>query len=597
MLVVIIGCLLLLFYISHRLNQIREPVLSFLKSQIQGEIQIGEIKASLLPAGLRLKNVKLFALGDREPSATIEEMHLRFELFQFFQKEIDARIYIRKPTLRITSPLNGKNNFEEIFVPLISDSNEINISSKKTVWWNRLKVTRIRIYDASFITEEKRNFSPEIESLEISADQIDFDSVQNLSPVKISFHLPRLNRQLIELNFNLRKDPVEKNLQIENGSISWGSAKMKLSGSVLLPNPQRKSVELALEFALLNSDLKKFLNDLKIIIPFAGDLSLRGKIFGSIFDPVIQFIFDSKKLYLSGKEINHLHAEVRKKEKTIEIEKANFGIYGGEVQATGTLIPEKNISGNFNVSFHDLYLSAISGKPHPGRLRGNLKLNSNDILIPNSFSGTGNVSVGPIPLPNLNLKEKIGGAQLLTGGFLFPQLVNLNPLSNSANLIGSQIDSLNSQVSIHGEKISLNPFRFSNSKVSGSGSGEMHSQKTIDASGVATLSSAVTTLLFPDRKFRSSVTGGKGALSIPFRLSGSLENPQFTIEENYLKNLVAKIVGASVQNMIFGDKNHNGLLNPLLKGTPFENIPLPSKSDQKKPISPPEIFKQLFFGN
>ncbi len=597
MLVVIIGCLSLLFYISHRLNQIREPVLSFLKSKIQGDIQIGEIKASLLPAGLRLKNVKLFALGDREPSATIEEIHLRFELFQFFQKQIDARIYIRKPSLRITSPSKGKNNFEEIFAPLISDNREKKISSKESLWWKRLRVTRIRIRDANFSMEDKKTSSKEIENLEISADQIDFDSAENSSPIKISFHLPRLSRELIELSFNLMKDPIEKNLRIENGNIFWGSAKMKLSGLVLLPDLQRKSIELALEFALLNSDLKKFLNDLKITIPFTGDLSLRGKIFGSVFDPMIQFIFDSKKLYLSGKEINHFHAEVRKKEKTIEIEKANFGIYGGEVQAKGSLVPEKNISGNFNVSFHDLHLSAISGKPHPGRLSGNLKLNSNDILIPNSFSGAGNISVGPIPLPKLNLKDKIGGAQLLTGGFLFPQLVNLNPLSNSANLIGSQIDSLNSQVSIHGEKLSLNPFRFSNSKVSGSGSGEIHSQKTIDASGIATLSSAVTTLLFPDRNFRTSITGGRGTLSIPFRLSGSLENPQFTIEENYLKNLVAKIAGASVQSMIFGDKNHNGLLNPLLKGTPFENIPLPPKSDQKKPISPPEIFKQLFFGN
>ncbi len=272
-----------------------------------------------------------------------------------------------------------------------------------------------------------------------------------------------------------------------------------------------------------------------------------------------------------------------------------MGILGGGVDITGALLPEKTISGNFKVNLKNLSLAEITGKPHPARLSGVLEVKSSNVEDPKSFSGEGDISLGPIPLPVVNLRDKLKIAEIISDAALQDKAMNLGFLSSSANVIGTQIDVLNAHVLFSGEDLTLNPYRLSNSHFSASGEANIKNQKNVRASGMATLSSAVTSLLIPDHNFRSALTGGKAALSVPFHVTGSLDHPHFSVDAAYFKDLIAKAAAATLKNMILGDQKPSDLLNSALQGSPLGNIQLPSKNKNSNPK--PKNFEQFLFGH
>ncbi len=577
------------FYISYQLKQIKEPAISFLKSQINGDVQIKEANISLFPAGLRLKQVRLLAPGDTEASATIEEVHLRFDLLQFFQKNIDTQVYVEKPSVRMIASADKKSNFEKIFEPMFSEPVQKSPDLIDKLWWKRLTVTKLVIHHADFNSgKNDKPSSSEIQNLDVAINDLHLISTGKSPLVKMSFNLPSMGRELIKFNFHFNLDQAERILHVEQGNVNWKTVKMQLAGEVLLPNTQRDEMTLNLKFAMPSPEVKNFVKSFMQSFSYTGDLSLSGTITGSPFSPVVLLALDSKRLNLAGKEFSNLHAEVTKKGDAIEIKKSTFGIYGGGADLSGNIVPAKTTSGNFNVYFHHLHLSSVTGKRNVASISGHLDLRSNNIEG-SSYGGGGTVTVGPIPLPNINLKEKIGGAKLLSEGILSSHAINFGVLSNSANIIGTQIDQVTSQVSIQGGDVTLHSFHFSNSKISGSGSGVIHNQQTINASGTAVLSSGVVASIFPDPKFRSSVTNGRGTISIPFHVSGSLENPTFTFDESFLKNVIAKAVESGIKNLLFG--NPAKLLNPILKNTPLKHLPFIGGD---KDSDSPNIFKHIF---
>ncbi len=103
----------------------------------------------------------------------------------------------------------------------------------------------------------------------------------------------------------------------------------------------------------------------------------------------------------------------------------------------------------------------------------------------------------------------------------------------------------------------------------------------------------MTTLLFPDQGFRSALTGGKGALSVPFHVSGPVEDPDFSIDRAYLKELIAKAAAASLKNMILGNQKPMDLLNSALQGGGIGNLPIPQKTQKS---SKPKSFEQFLWG-
>ncbi len=614
--------LFFLFYVSHQLKQVKEPLIAFLKSHIQGDIQMKEAEASLFPPGIRLKELRLFAPGDSEPAAFIEEVDLNFKLFPllFFHVSnhqphsgvegeapvalplegetlapvIDTKIYIRKPKIRMVLGTDGKNNFEKIFEPLLAGQKQKSSGISENLWWKRLSVSKLVIKDARFSSSEARNATPtEIQNLDVEASDIRLESASEPARIKIHFDLPRLSRESVKISLKLQHDPKEEILKLQEGEVRWGAAEMNLGGEVFLPSVQRKNVELNLRFDLDNLDLKKFAKMLVKPLNLAGDVSWHGDISGTAFSPALEMKIDSRTMQVNGKEISKLHSEISKQDKVIEIKKAEMGFWGGLVRATGTMLPEKTISGNFRVDLQSLSLAVITGKPHPARLSGKLDVKGSDIEDARSFSGDGNINLGPIPLPIVNLKDKMKVAEFLTDGSLLAKAINLDFLSSSTNVIGSQIDSLNANISFSGDDIVFNSFRLSNSHFSAIGSGSLQNQKSLKASGTATLSNAVTTLLFPDHNFRSALTSGKGGLSVPFHVSGTVENPDFSIDRAYLKELIAKAAAASLKNMILGNQKPMDFLNSALQGAPLGNLPIPQKAQKN---SKPKNFEQFLFG-
>jgi hypothetical protein len=171
----------------------------------------------------------------------------------------------------------------------------------------------------------------------------------------------------------------------------------------------------------------------------------------------------------------------------------------------------------------------------------------------------------------MNLQNKVKVGEVLTAGTGASHLVNLGMLSSSANLTGTQIPSINASIHFSGNNVTLNSFSLGNEHFNASGSGQIINQKSISASGTATLNPGVTAQLFPDPMFRAAVTGGKSGLSVPFTLSGALDNPDFNIDSGYMSNLIARAAATALPRLLMGGLQPNQMLGQALKNTPLGN--------------------------
>jgi len=577
------GVLALFAYVSFQLRDVKAPLLSFLKNQIDGDLQIADADVSLFPAGINLKGVKLYAPGETTPSATIEKAKLRFNLLPLIQKKIETRVFIYEPDIRLTRGKDGRSNMERIFSPLMAGEKKKEISPEaeamERLWWKRLAVNKLLIEKAHFISiPQKTGKAPtELKNVSIEADEIRFEAGQAPAKIKIRYDLPQISKEPMELRLRLAFQEATQGLQVQEGKFGWGPLAMDLSGEALLPTLARKDVLLNLNFLSPTVDLKKLSKIMTDPLPVSGILSLKGTVTGTAFDPLLKLILDSPSLTVAGKTLANFHAELTKKDKAVQIDKASFGIYGGSVALSGVALPSETTSVNLDVSLRSISLAAAAGSKSPASLSGTLQVASGNIKNPNSFSGGGRISLGPIPLPVVNLQNKIKVGEIVTAGTGANRLVNLGMLSSSANLIGTSIPQINATIKFAGRNVTMSPFSLGNGHFKASGSGAIANQKSIAASGTATLNPSVTAQLFPDPLFRSAVTGGKGGLSVPFTLSGPLDNPDFNIDSGYMSSLIARAAATALPKLLMGGVQPQQMLGAALKNTPL--------ADPKNPLS------------
>ncbi len=580
-----------LYFLSSKIRDIQGPLIRYLQSQIDGEIQIGEAKAVLIPAGIDLFNVKLFAPGETEPSATIRSAQLRFNLIPLIQKKIETSLHISEPDIQLRRGTDGKTNMEKIFAPLVRGESKQEGSALEGLWWKRLAINRLRIDKANFTST--RAGSPEkteLKGVSIEADHIRFESGGPPAKLAIRYEMPRISREPMELKTSLRFDEARQSLDAKDGVFRWGPHEMSFTGEAGLPSSERKEVALDFRFDSKPIDLKMLGKLLVDPLPASGLLSLKGSVSGTAFSPALHLVLDSPALQLSGKNLSQLHAELSKQGKPVEIKNASFGIYGGAVGVSGQAIPGDPIAANFNVVLKGLSLAAMSGSEgHPARLSGNLQLVGKNIQNPMGFSGGGKLSAGPFPLPVVNLQNKVRVADVLAAGTGLGNLVNLGMLASSANVIGTQIDQIHATVRIAGGNITLAPFSMGNGHFNASGSGTVYQQKSVNASGTFVLNGGVTARLLPDPRFRSAMTNGKGVLAVPFTASGPLADPNVVVDSGYLKGLAGKATALGLTNILAGGVRPNEMLNSALKGTPL--------GDPKNPLgqilgtAPPPVKK------
>ncbi len=146
----IFGILAGLFYISFKLENLKEPLIVFLKSQISGNLSIEEAKVSFFPPGLNLKNISLFAPGETTPSATVEQAKLRFHYIPVLQDNIQTTLWIDHPRVQFYRQANGQANMETIFAPLLKGEAQDSKSAFSKLWRKKLEVDRIRIRQGNF---------------------------------------------------------------------------------------------------------------------------------------------------------------------------------------------------------------------------------------------------------------------------------------------------------------------------------------------------------------------------------------------------------------------------------------------------------------
>jgi len=560
-------------YLSYQIHDIKTPLLNFLKSQIAGDLQIGEADVVFFPPGINLKDTKLYAPGETEPSATIGKAELRFNLIPLVRKKFEGRLMLDQPDILLHRSKDGKTNMEKIFAPLLSGEAKEKSNPLDQLWWKRIAIDKLKIRDAHFrATQDGRPEISELKNLGIEADHIRFDQVDRPAHLKIQYTMPQISDQPMQLETGLVFDEASQGLNFKDGKFSWGKASMDFGGKALLPSPQRKYVALDLAFGSDKVDLKDLSKMMKQPLPASGILKIRGSVTGTAFAPLIKAVLDSPALIVSGKNLSNFHAELSKQEKPIKIENSSFGIYGGSVGVSGEALPGPTTSANVNVVLKSISLAAASGKSgNPARLSGNLKLSSPNVSNPSSFGGGGTIAVGPFPLPVMNLQSKVKVAEILAAGTGAGQMINVGMLSSSANVIGTQIDVVKASVRINGNNITLAPFTMGNSHFTASGNANIAQEKTINGGGTFNLNPGVTAQLITDPMLRSAVTGGRGGLSVPFSISGPLDDPNISVDSGYIKGLVAKATAVGLKNMLMGGIKPGNMLNAALKNTPLGN--------------------------
>ncbi len=541
----------LLFYLSHRLENIQGPLITFLKSHIHGEIKIDSAQVVFFPTGINLKKVTLYAPGESTPSADIDQVELRFRMIPLIQKKIETKITVLHPEIFLSQKKTGLSNMEEIFAPLLHDERTSSVPALENFWWKRLTVEKLVLEKGHFISKREGDLSPlELQNLNVEADQIRFESAETPAKIQIQFLIPGVSSEPMELRSQLAFQNAQQKLTVAQGQFEWGEIEMDFGGEVSLPQPSQSEPLLNLSFQSSQLSFEKLNSVLKEPLPLQGDFQLKGSIEGSAFSPVLHSEVDSSAITFKKLTLSQVHGEFFKKEEPVEVQTLNFKVYEGEVKLKGSLLPKEK-SAQLELGLHSLSLAAISGKrENSARLDGQLQITLPDLQKPLSSFGNGQISAGPFPLPQVNLEKKMGVAEILATGTGMGKSINFDMLSSSANVIGTQIDSVKANLQFLGEAITLRSFHLENGHFHADGSGMVTPQKNIQAQGTFVLNSSVTAQLIPDATFRSALTQGSGSLSVPFTVKGPLENPQVDPDTGYLKKRVAQATLSTLKNKI-----------------------------------------------
>jgi hypothetical protein len=279
---------------------------------------------------------------------------------------------------------------------------------------------------------------------------------------------------------------------------------------------------------------------------------------------------DSPSLTAKGLSLSRLHAELIKKGKPLSLTNTSFEVYGGKVHTSGELFPGPQTQADLQIKLSSLSLAAMSGKKDlPARLSGDLKVKSKDLENLDSYHGGGVVTVGPVPLPAVDLKSKIKIAEVLSAGTELGNMVNVGMLGNSAHVIGTQIDTIKATVGIGGGNITLQPFSMGNGHFSASGNGTIIRQKNVSGSGIFTLNQRVTRQLILDPLLRRTLTDGRDQLSFPFSFQGPLSDPNVTVDSSALRGKMARAMVLVLQKQALGQLDAQKILDSSLKGTPL----------------------------
>ncbi len=553
-----------------RLTNIKKPLLATLQKYIDGRLEMESADLSIIPPGLKLQGVTLWAPEGTEPAAKIESARLKFNLLPLIQKKIESELVLKNPVIYLRSTKNGPSNMEAVFAPLLQEKqpDAVDLSD---MWWRRIAVERLQIENAHFISFDPEGITgTELKNIHVNADHIRFESQRNPAKLKISYELPQYSELPLSLATRMRFNPESKVMDLEDGTVQWGKLKADLGGQVDMAGGKKKAdLNLNLKLRGKALDLSELDTILKQAPGLKGKVDVLGEVTGSPFAPLFSFNLDSPQLKAQGYTLSSLHSLIQKDQKAIHLKETSFDIFGGQVEVSGQVTPTGDMPADLKIKLSNLSVAAATGKKgSPARLSGNLAMKSPALSQGKAYAGGGNITVGPIPLPQIDLKQKIRVAEVVAAGTGVNNMINVGLLGNSANVIGAQVDQVRAKVSIGGGNITLHSFNLGNGHFTANGTGKIFQQKSVMASGTFTLNSRVTSQFITDPMLRRVLTDGKNQLSFPFALTGPLSDPKVGIDSGPLKGKMAAATALMLQRQLMGGQlNPQGMLNQALKGT------------------------------
>lgn len=578
------------YFVYRQIENIQQPLIDTLQSYIDGEVKIQEAQVSFYPLGVRLKKLELYAPNDENPAALIDQAYLKFDLFPLIQKKVRTTLIIERPKIFLVKDKKGVSNMEIIFAPLIKKDEAIDLSSQPAVspLWKSLEVQRLQIREAHFISSgENKNKLTELQNIYIDAKDIHFKS-QKPAEIILQFEEPSIAKAPFKISAKLGLDRVEEKIDFSEGKFSLADLQADWEGQALLPQENEKEVPvrrrrkkqkkaekdiaLNLKYRVKSFNLAQLSKILAKPIPASGNLQMNGTVSGSPFAPIIGAAIYSPQLKASGRSLNNFKANLVKTSEQIKINEASFGIYGGSIGVAGVLVPKESTAADLAVKINSLNLAAISGKDAGiGSLSGNLKVRNANISHSAGWSGGGSISMGPIKIPEKSYQGQIKVAKIATAGTSLSKIINLDMLSSSSRLIGTQIPQLNANLSFGGGGVHLNSFNMNNNHFNAGGSGNIVAMKTLNIAGNFTLNSQVTAQVFPDKQIRSFVTNRKGVLSIPFIATGPLSAPDIKPNFGPLNAQLAKASALGIAKLLEGGLDPNKMIESAIENSPLNN--------------------------
>ncbi len=576
------------YLVYRQIENIKQPLIDTLQSYIDGEIKIEEAEVSLYPLGVSLKSLELYAPEAESPATTIEQAYLKFDLFPLIQKKIRTTLVIVRPQIYLVKDKSGKSNMEKIFAPLIDEEESETEGPAPSPLWKSLEVQRLQIREARFISSgENAHKLTELKNIDIDAKDIHFRS-QKPAQIKLQFEDPSLAKAPFKISAKLGLDRIEEKIDFTEGKFSLADLHADWEGEALLPKNHQddvktkkrskkkkkaeQDIELKLKYRVASFNLAKLSKILNKPLPVSGNLQMSGTVSGSPFAPVIGSSLYSSQLQASGRSLSNFKANLVKAGDQVKINQASFGIFGGSIGVSGVLVPKKTTAADLAVKLSSLNLAAISGKDAGiGNLNGNLKVRNGNISHTAGWSGGGSISMGPIKIPEKSYQGQVKVAKVATAGTALSKIVNLDMLSSSSRLIGTQIPQLKANLSFGGGGVSLKSFNMQNGNFSAGGAGKIIAMKTLDIAGNFTLNSQVTAKVFPDKQIRSFVTKGKGVLSVPFTATGPLSAPDIKPNFSSLNAQLAKASALGIAKLLEGGLDPNKMIDQAIKNSPLND--------------------------
>lgn len=558
-----------------KLRDVKASLQEVLQGYIDGKIVIANAKVNFFPSAIELEGVELFAPKAKKPAASIPKAKLSFDLLPLLQKKLKTSLKIVEPQVHLHQAKAGPSNMERIFAPVLKEEKDSKTSLDE-FWWKRLAIEKLSIENAHFISsQEGKKEKTEIKQINIQADDIRFDSPNQPANIEISYKMPDLAKGPLILKTLMFFKEKESLLSLEEGRVLWGPLKLALGGQVRLPGEKNKEVVLDFSFAGKGLRLKEIQEFFYQETAVEGPLNIKGSITGSPYAPIILMELSSAELKAKEVTIKDFFARLKKIKEPIELIQLSLKVFEGQVQGKGQLKSASKTSGTLNLKLDHLSVAAMSGKSKkemPARLNGQLKLQSSDVSNMAKLSGGGPITVGPIPLPQVSLKNKIKLAQIVTAGSGFEKMVHLKLLEDSRQVIGSEVNPLKAKVVINGNKLSLVPYSLANGHFRAGGKADIFEQKTISSMGTFTLNRRVTQSLILDPHLRRILTQGRQELVFPFTLKGPLADPEVTVDSSHLQKGMALATADLLRRQALGGLKPEEMAKEALKNTPVKEV-------------------------